>query len=84
MRWLGNTPIILQMRTRGEQKRLDLDSATLFVEEIKGQLSVSVMHYCLAGTDGLYNPLLLGVVNDIEDMAESAINFAPSVVESSA
>lgn len=33
LRWLGETPIVLQVRTRGEQERLDLDSAALIVEK---------------------------------------------------
>ena len=37
---------------------------------------MSVMHDCLTGIDGLYNPLLLGAVNDTEDLAASAIDFA--------
>ena len=40
---------------------------------------MSVMHDCLTGIDGLYNPLLLGVVNDTEDLAASAIDFAPGM-----
>lgn len=31
------------------------------------------------GTDGLYNPLLLGTVNGIEDLATSATEFSPGV-----
>ena len=38
-----------------------------------------VMHDCLTGIDGLYNPLLLGAVNDSEDLAASAMDFAPGM-----
>ena len=37
------------------------------------------MHDCLTGIDGLYNPLLLGAVNDSEDLAASAMDFAPGM-----
>ena len=37
------------------------------------------MHDCLTGTEGLYNPLLLGAVNNSEDLAASAMDFAPGV-----
>ena len=83
MRWLGETPVVRQGRTRGEQWRFDLDSAALFAEEklateeLKEWLSVSVMHDCLTGSDGLYNPLLLGAVNDSEDLAANAMDLAP-------
>ena len=40
---------------------------------------MSVMHDSLIGIDGLYNPLLLGAVNDTEDLAASAIDFAPGM-----
>ena len=33
----------------------------------------AVMYDCLTGIDGLYNPLLLGTVNDSKDLAASAI-----------
>ena len=33
LRWLGETPVVRQWRTRGEQRQLDLDSVALFVEE---------------------------------------------------
>ena len=33
-RWVGANPIALQGWTRGEQKRLDLDSVTLFIEDV--------------------------------------------------
>ena len=33
LRWLGETPITRQGRTRGERRQLGLDSAALFVEE---------------------------------------------------
>lgn len=40
---------------------------------------MSVMHDCLNGTDDLYNPLLLGVVNgvvnDVEDPAGECDGF---------
>ena len=85
LRWLGETPVVRNGRTRGEQRQLDLDSAALFVEEtlvteeLQEWLSVSVMHVCLTGIDGLYNPLLLAAVNDTEDLAASAMNFAPGM-----
>ena len=37
------------------------------------------MHDCLTGIDDLYNPLLLGVVSDSEDLAASAVDFAPGM-----
>ena len=37
------------------------------------------MHGCLTGIDGLYNPLLLGAVNDTRDLAASAMNSAPGM-----
>ena len=40
---------------------------------------MSVMHDCLTGIDGLYNPLLLGAVNDSENLAASAMDCAPSM-----
>ena len=40
---------------------------------------MSAMHGCLTGIDGLYNLLLLGVVNDTKDLAASAIDFAPGM-----
>ena len=40
---------------------------------------MSVMHDCLTGIDGLYNPLLLGAVNDSEDLAASVMDFAPGM-----
>ena len=82
LRWLGKTPVVRQGRTRGEQRQFDLDSAALFVEEalaieeLQEWLSVYAMHDCLTGIDGLYNPLLLGAVNDSEDLAVSAMDFA--------
>ena len=85
LRWPGETPVVRQGRTRGRQRQFDFDSAALFVEEALATeepqewLSVSVMHDCLTGIDGLYNPLLLGVVNDSEDLATSAMNFAPGM-----
>ena len=33
---------------------------------------------CFTGSDGLY-PLLLGAVNDIEDLAASVMDFAPGM-----
>ena len=33
LRWLGETPVVRQGRTRGEQRQFDLDSVALFVEE---------------------------------------------------
>ena len=82
LRWLGETPVVRQGRTRGEQRQLNLDSAMLLVEEalateeLQEWLSVSVMHDCLQGIDGLYknNPPLLGAVNDTQDMAASAMH----------
>ena len=40
---------------------------------------MSIMHDCLTGSDGLYNPLMLGTVNDTEDLAASAMDFAPDI-----
>ena len=37
------------------------------------------MHDCLKGTYGLYNPLLLSVANDTDNLAASAMEFAPGV-----
>ena len=34
---------------------------------------------CLTGSDGLYNPLLLGAVNDTEDLAISSMDFSPGM-----
>ena len=85
LRWLGGTLVVRQGRTRGEQRQFDSDSAALFdeemlaTEELQEWLSVSVMHDCLTGIDGLYNPLLLGAVNDSEDLAVSAMDFATSM-----
>ena len=62
-----------------------MDSTALFVEEalateeLQEWLSVSVMHDCLTGIDGLYNSLLVSAVNDIEDLAASAMNFQPGM-----
>ena len=83
LRWLGETPVVWQARTRGKQRQFDLNSAALLVEEalateeLQEWLSVSVMRDCLAEIDGLYNPLLLGAVNDSEDLAENEMDFAP-------
>ena len=42
---------------------------------------MSVMHdYFLTGSDGLYNPLLLGAVSDIKELAASAMGFPPGTV----
>ena len=40
---------------------------------------MSVMRDCLTGNDDLYNLLLLGAVNDSEDLAASAMDFAPGM-----
>ena len=83
LRWLGQTSVVRQGRTRREKRQFHLDPAALFVEEalateeLQEWLSVSVMYDCLTGIDGLYNPLLLGAVNDAKDMAASAMDFAP-------
>ena len=83
LRWFGETSVVWQGLTRGKQRQFDLDSVALFVEEalateeLQEWLSVSVMHDYLTGIDGLYNPLLVGAVNDSEDLAASATNFAP-------
>ena len=85
LRWLGETHVVRQGRTRGEQRQFDLDSAALFVEkalatvELREWLSVSVMHDCLTGIDGLYNSLLRGAVNDSKALAASAMDFAPGL-----
>ena len=34
---------------------------------------------CPTGSDGLYNPLLLGAANDTEDLATSAMDFSPGM-----
>ena len=51
----------------------------LATEELQEWLSVSVMHDCLTGTDGLYNPLLLGAMNNTEHLAASVMDFAPGM-----
>ena len=51
----------------------------LATEDLHEWLSVSVMHDCLTGIDGLYNPLLLSAVNDTEGLAAGAAGFAPSM-----
>ena len=85
MRWLEETPVVRQGRTRGEQRQFDLDLAALFVEEafateeLQEWLSVSVIHDCPTGIDGLYNLLLLGAVSDSEDLGVSAMDFAPGM-----
>ena len=38
-----------------------------------------VIHECLTGTDDLYNPLLLGVVNDVEGLDASSMELARHV-----
>ena len=48
-------------------------------EELQEWRSVSIVHDSLTGIDGLYYPLLLGAVNDSEDMAASAMGFAPGM-----
>ena len=85
LRWLGETYVARQGRTRGEQRQFGLDSAALFVEkvlateELQDWLSVSVLHDCLTGIDGLHNPLLLGAVNESKDLAASAMDVAPGI-----
>lgn len=37
---------------------------------------MSAMHDVLSGTDDLYNPLFLGAINDVEDLAASAMDFS--------
>ena len=62
-----------------------MDLAALFVEEalateeLQEWLSVSVMHDCLTGIDGLYNSLLFGAVNSTEYLVASAMEFAPGM-----
>ena len=79
------TPVFRQGQTRGDQRQLDLDLSALFVEqalapeELQEWLSVSIMHGCRTGIDGLYNPLLLGVVDDSKNLAASAMDFAPGM-----
>ena len=51
----------------------------LATEELQKWLSASVMYDCLTGSDGLYNPLLLGAVNNTEGLAASAMDFVPGV-----
>ena len=90
LRWPGKTSIVRQGRTRGEQSQLDLDSVALFFEEVLATeklqewLSVSVIHDCLTGTDGLYNPLLLGAVIDTKHLAASVMDFCTRYVVESA
>ena len=85
LRWLGETTVVRQGRTRGEQRQFDLDSAALFVEEslateeLHEWWSMSFMHDCLTGIDGLYNPLLLGAVSNSEDLAASAMDLSPGM-----
>ena len=40
---------------------------------------MSVMNDCFTGSDGLYDPLLLGAVNDTGELAASAMDFAPGM-----
>ena len=40
---------------------------------------MSVRYACLTGTDGLFNPLLLGAANDVEDLTVSGMDFVPDV-----
>ena len=81
MRLLGEIPVVRQGWTCAEQNILNFVSVALFVEralateELLEWLSVSIMHNCLAVIDSLYNPLLLGVVNNPEDLSTSALNF---------
>ena len=49
------------------------------VEELLEWLTVSDMHECTSGTDGLYNPLPLGTVSDTEDLVASAVELKPMV-----
>ena len=85
LRWLGETPVVRQRRIHGERRQLGVDSAALFVEEalttekLQEWLSVSVMHDCFTGIDGLYNLLLLGTINNTEDLATSTMDFAPGM-----
>ena len=75
LRWLGEPFVVREGRSRGEQRKLDLDLAALMIEEalvieeIQEGLPVSDMHECLPGTDGQYNPQLLGTVKDTKDLA---------------
>lgn len=54
-----------------------MDSVALFAEkafateEVREWLSMFVKHDCLTGTDVLYNALMLGAVNDVDDLAAS-------------
>ena len=58
---------------------LTIRSTTVRVEVSLERLLMSIMHDCLTGIDGLYNPLLLGAVNDTEDLAASATDLAPGM-----
>ena len=40
---------------------------------------MSEIHDCRTRTDGVYNPWMIGRVNDVEDLAARAIDFAPCV-----
>ena len=51
----------------------------LATKDLQGLLSVSIMHDCFTGSDGLYNPLLLDAVNDTDDLATSAMDFSPGM-----
>lgn len=46
-RWLGETLIVLQERTHGKKKQLDMDSAALFVEESLANEEVREMSVCV-------------------------------------
>ena len=51
----------------------------LAAQELQEWLSVSVMRDFLTGIDGMYNTLLLGAVNDYEDLAASAMDYEPGM-----
>ena len=82
LRWLEGTPAVRQGCPCGEMRQRDLYvtalsvEETLVTEELQEWLLMSGMHDCLTGIDGLYNPLLLGAVNDTEGLAASAMDFA--------
>ena len=75
------TPVVLQGCTRGKKRQLDLYSGELFIqvalatEGLREWLLVSTRRDCLTGTDGLYNPLLLGAVNDTKYSAANTMAF---------
>lgn len=66
-------------RSAGANPRGDRDLVALAFEEVREWLSVSIMHCCLSGTDGMYNPLLVGAVNDVDNPAAGAMDCAPGV-----